>query len=145
MCIIGLDREEDVNKYYSIYINWSVGGELGDCFSSFTDGMFGQFSGKEEFHGSLYFSEREGSLFVVSDKLWGFDSDSIEDVIDERVHDAHGFFGDTGFGVDLFQDLVDVDGEGFYSSFVSFFGRGFYFGWYFAYGLFLGWHFVYFI
>jgi hypothetical protein len=28
---------------------------------------------------------------------------------------------------------------------VSFFGRGFYFGWYFAYGLFLGWHFVYFI
>ena len=46
-------------------------------------------------------------------KTGGFGSDTLKDVVDERVHDAHGLGGDTGVGVHLLEDLVDVDGIGF--------------------------------
>ena len=36
--------------------------------------------------------------------------------MDERVHDVHGLLGDSDVGVDLLEDLVDVDGEGLNSS-----------------------------
>ena len=42
-------------------------------------------------------------------KTGSLSSDALEDVVDKRVHDAHGLGGYTGVGVDLFQDLVDVD------------------------------------
>ena len=41
-----------------------------------------------------------------------FSSNTLKDVIDERVHDAHGLGGDTGVGVHLFEDPVDIDGIG---------------------------------
>ena len=43
----------------------------------------------------------------------GFGGDSLEYVVDERIHDAHGLAGNTGIRVHLFQDFVDVDGVGF--------------------------------
>ena len=46
-------------------------------------------------------------------KTGSFSSDTFEDIVDEGVHDAHGLGGDTSVGVDLFQDLVDVDSIGF--------------------------------
>ena len=52
-------------------------------------------------------------LLVVSDKLGGLKGDLLEDVIDERVHNAHGFLGDSSVGVDLLEDSVDIDGESF--------------------------------
>ena len=55
-------------------------------------------------------------LLVVSDKLGGLEGDLLEDVADEGVHDLHGSLGDTSLGVDLLEDSVDVDGEGFGSS-----------------------------
>jgi hypothetical protein len=36
--------------------------------------------------------------------------------MNERVHDVHGFLGDTNVGVYLLEDFVDVDGEGLDSS-----------------------------
>ena len=36
--------------------------------------------------------------------------------MDEGVHDVHGLLGDADVGVDLLEDLVDVDGEGLNSS-----------------------------
>merc|ERR1712210_295053 len=45
-------------------------------------------------------------------ELAGLGGDALEQVVDERVHDAHGLGGDTGVGVHLLQDLVDVDGIG---------------------------------
>jgi hypothetical protein len=104
--------------------------------------VFGQFSGKEEFHGSLNFSERKGSLLIVSNQLRRLNSDSIENVIDERIHDAHGFLRDSSLRVHLLQHLIDVNGESLYSPLVSL-GGGFFHG--FGYGLLLGWHFYYFI
>jgi len=54
-------------------------------------------------------------LLVVSDELGGFKGNSLEDIIDERVHDSHGSLADTGVVVDLLEDFVDVDREGLVS------------------------------
>ena len=45
-------------------------------------------------------------------QLGGFIGDSLEDVVDKRVHDAHGLAGDSGVWVYLLEDLLDVDGIG---------------------------------
>ena len=52
--------------------------------------MLGEFSGEEEAYGGLDLSGGEGVLLVVSDELGGFSGNLLEDVVDERVHDAHG-------------------------------------------------------
>ena len=44
-----------------------------------------------------------------------FGGNSFEDIVDETVHDGHGLRRDTGVWVDLFEDFVDVDGEGLLS------------------------------
>ena len=115
--------------------------EFGDCLGSFSDGVFGKFSGEYQFNGRLDFTGAEGVFLVVSDQLGGFQGNSVEGVVNERVHDGHGLLGDSGFGVNLFEYFVDVDSEGFNSSSVSFvdflLGDGFGDG-----GGFFGWHFI---
>ena len=71
--------------------------------------MLGELTGQQETDSSLDFSAGDGALLVVVSKTRGLGSDALEDVIDERVHDAHGLAGDSSVGVDLLQDLVDVD------------------------------------
>lgn len=71
--------------------------------------MLGEFSWEEESDGGLDLSGGESVLLVVSYELGGFQSDLLEDVVDEGVHDAHGLLGDSGFWVDLLQHSVDVD------------------------------------
>ena len=78
--------------------------------------MSGQLSGKDELDSGLDLSGGEGSLLVESDESGSLVGSSVEDVIDEGVHDVHGLLGDSDVGVDLFEDLVDVDGEGLDSS-----------------------------
>ena len=70
--------------------------------------MLGKFSGQHKTDSGLDFAAAQGSLLVVSGKLSGFSSNALEDIVDEGVHDAHSLLGDTGVGVDLLQDLVDV-------------------------------------
>ena len=48
-------------------------------------------------------------------KAGSFGGDALEDVVDERVHDAHGFAGDASVWVNLLQHLVDVDSIAFLS------------------------------
>ena len=74
--------------------------------------MFGQFTGEEEPDGSLDLPGGDGGPLVVVGQAGSFSSDTLKDIVDEGVHDAHGLGGDTSVGVDLFQDLVDVDGVG---------------------------------
>ena len=45
----------------------------------------------------------------ISKSVWPF-LNTLEDIVDERIHDAHSLAGDTSVGMDLLQDLVDVDG-----------------------------------
>ena len=75
--------------------------------------MLGQFTGKEEPDSSLDLPGGDGGSLVVVSKTAGFSSNALKDVIDKRVHDAHGLRGDTSVGVHLLQHLVDVDSVGF--------------------------------
>ena len=92
------------------------GAELGDGLGALSDGVLGELTGKEESDGSLDLSGGESVLLVVADEAGRLGGDLLEDVVDERVHDAHGSLGDAGLGVDLLEDAVDVDGEGLGSS-----------------------------
>ena len=74
--------------------------------------MFGQLSRQEEPDSSLDLPRGDGGALVVVSELASLSSNTLEQVVDERVHDAHGLGGDTGVGVHLLQDLVDVDGVG---------------------------------
>lgn len=82
--------------------------------------MLGELTGEEETDGSLDFAGRQSVLLVVADEAGGLVGDLLEDVVDEGVHDGHGFLGDSGISMDLFQNFVDVDREGFVSGLSSF-------------------------
>ena len=87
-------------------------GVLGDSLGSLRDGVLGQLSGQEETDSSLDFSGGDGGPLVVVGKTAGLSSNALKDVIDKGVHDAHGLGADTGVGVHLLEDLVDVDSVG---------------------------------
>ena len=74
--------------------------------------MLGELSWEEESNGGLDLSGGESVLLVVSDELGRLRSDLLEDVVDEGVHDGHGFLGDSSLWVNLLENSVDVDGEG---------------------------------
>ena len=86
------------------------GGVLGDGLGSFGDGVLGQFSGEKESDSGLDLSGGDGGLLVVLGESGGLVGDALEDVGHERVHDGHGLGGDSGVGVDLLEDFVDVNG-----------------------------------
>lgn len=73
--------------------------------------MFGQFSGQEQANRRLDLSAGDGGTLVVVRKSGGLSSYSLEDVVDEAVHDGHGLAGDASVGMYLLQNFVDVDRE----------------------------------
>ena len=83
---------------------------LGDGLGALRDGVLGELSGEEEADGSLDLAAGDGGLLVVLGKLGCLSSNALEDVVDERVHDAHGLGGDAGVGVNLLEHLEDVHG-----------------------------------
>ena len=85
-------------------------GVLGDGLGALRHGVLGQLTGEEETDGGLNLPAGDGRVTVVVGQTRGLDDDSLEDVVHERVHDGHGLAGDASVGVDLLQDLVDVDG-----------------------------------
>ena len=93
-------------------VNLLGAGVLGDSLGAFRDSVFGQFTGEEEPDGSLDLPGGDGGPLVVVGQAGSFSSDTLKDIVDEGVHDAHGLGGDTSVGVDLLQHLVDVDGIG---------------------------------
>ena len=99
-------------------------GVFGDGLGTFRDGMFGQFTGQQKPDGGLDLPGGDGGSLVVVSKTGSFSSDTFEDIVDEGVHDAHGLGGDSSVGMDLFQDLVDVDGIRFLTLLVAFLAAG---------------------
>ena len=85
-------------------------GVLSDGLGSLRDGVLGQLSGQDQTDGGLDFPAGDGGTLVVVGKTGSFTGNTLEDVVDERVHDAHSLAGDTSVGVDLLEHLVDVDG-----------------------------------
>lgn len=86
--------------------------------------MLGQLSGKEKPDSRLDLPGSDGRPLVVMGETGGLSGDSLEDVVDERVHDAHGLGRDSGVRVDLLQHLVDVDGVRFLSLLLLFLVSG---------------------
>ena len=86
--------------------------------------MLGQLSGEEKPDSRLDLPGSDGRPLVVVGETGGLSGDSFEDVVDERVHDAHGLGRDSGVRVDLLQHLVDVDGVRFLSLLLLFLVSG---------------------
>ena len=91
-------------------MNLLGGSVLGDGLGALRHGVLGELSGEEEPDSGLDLPGGDGGPLVVVGKTAGLGGDALEDVVDKGVHDAHGLGGDTGVGVNLLQDLVDVDG-----------------------------------
>jgi len=85
-------------------------GVLGDSLGSLRDSMLSKLTWKEKPDCSLDFPGGNGGPLVVVGEFTGLSSNTFKQVIDERVHDAHGLGGDTSIRVHLLEDLVDVDG-----------------------------------
>ena len=85
-------------------------GVLGDSLCPLRHGVLGQLTGQQQADGGLDLPGGDGGALVVVSQTGGLTGDALKDVAHKRVHDAHGFGGDTSVGVDLFQDLVHVDG-----------------------------------
>ena len=73
-----------------VFFDLLGGGVFGYSLGSFRDGVFGQFSGKEETDSSLDFPGGDGGPLIVVSKTAGLCSDSLKQIVDEGVHDAHG-------------------------------------------------------
>ena len=52
--------------------------------------MLGQFTGQQESDGGLDLTAGDGGLLVVVGQAGSLSGDSLEDVVDEAVHDGHG-------------------------------------------------------
>ena len=87
-------------------------GVLGDGLGALRHGVLGELTGEEEPDSSLDLPGGDGGPLVVVGQAGGLGGDPLKDVVDKGVHDGHGLGGDTSVGVDLLQDLVDVDGIG---------------------------------
>lgn len=74
--------------------------------------MVGKVTWKDELNGGLDVRGGKGDLLLVSGELGGFDGDSLEDIVNERVHDGHTLLGDSDVSVDVLKNSVDVDRVG---------------------------------
>ena len=63
--------------------------------------MFGQFSGEEEPDGGLDLPGSDGGPLVVVGQFGSLGSDTLEEIVDEGVHDTHRLGGNTGIRMDL--------------------------------------------
>ena len=70
--------------------------------------MLGKLTWKGKSDSGLNLAGRKSLLLVVSGKFTGLSAYTLEDVVDERVHDRHTSLGDSGLGVNLLQHTVDV-------------------------------------
>ena len=80
--------------------------------------MLGELTREQQSASSLDLPGGDGGLLVDFGKAGSFAADPIKDVAHEGVHDGHGFRGDALVGVDLLEDLVDVDTKRLLSSLV---------------------------
>ena len=88
-------------------------GVLGEGLGALAGSVFSQLTRQKETNSCLDLPRGDGGFLVVVSQAGSLASDTLEDIVDEGVHDAHGLAGDTSVGMDLLHDLVDVDGVAF--------------------------------
>ena len=62
-------------------------GVLGDCLGTLTDGVLGKLTRQKKSHSGLDFAASDGGFFVVQCQSGSFGGDSLENVVNEAVHD----------------------------------------------------------
>lgn len=85
-------------------------GVLRDGLGALGHGVLGQLPGQQQADSGLDLPRRDGRPLVVVGQAGRLAGDALEDIVNKRVHDAHRLGGDAGVGVDLLQNLVDIDG-----------------------------------
>jgi hypothetical protein len=83
--------------------------ELGHSLGAFRDGMLGKLARKDKTDRSLNLARSNCGLLVVACQAGCLSRNLLEQVVDERVHDGHSPAADSCVGMNLLQDLVDVD------------------------------------
>lgn len=71
--------------------------------------MLCELAGQNEPDRGLDLPRRDGRLLVVPSQAGGLSGNLLENVIDERVHNGHCLTADSGVGMHLLEDLVDVN------------------------------------
>ena len=82
--------------------------------------MFGEFSREQESDRRLDFARRDRPPLVLVSKTRCLASDSFEDVVDERVHDAHCLGRHSNIRMNLLKYSVDVYTIGLLPGLLSF-------------------------
>ena len=78
-------------KSHSLKAVYLLGGcVLGDSLGTFADSVLGKLTGQQKSDCGLDLPRCDGRSFVVVSKSAGLGADSLEDIVDERVHDRHG-------------------------------------------------------
>ena len=107
-------RNRVLGNKIQLVSKYLLGGSVfGDGLGALRHSVLGQFTGQEKTDSSLDLPGGDGGTLVVVGQTAGFGGNALEDVVDEGVHDGHGLGGDTSVGVNLLQDLVDVDAVAF--------------------------------
>ena len=83
-------------------------GVLGDGLGALADSVFSQLTRQKETNSCLDLPRGDCGFLVVVSQAGSLARDTLEDIVDKGVHDAHGLAGDTSVGMDLLHDLVDV-------------------------------------
>ncbi|RID54270.1 hypothetical protein BRARA_G01604 [Brassica rapa] len=83
--------------------------EFGNSLRPFGNGVLRELSRQHKPNRRLDLPRRNRRLLVVPSELRRFLGEFLEDVVDETVHDPHRFSGDSDVGMNLLQDLEDVD------------------------------------
>ena len=74
-----------------IMVNDLLGaGVLGDGLGALRDGVLGELTGEEEPDRGLDLARGDGGPLVVVSQLGGLSSNPLKQIVDKRVHDAHG-------------------------------------------------------
>ena len=89
-------------------------GVLRYCLGSLAHCMFCQFTRKKQTDWSLYFSGRNGLCLVVLTQSGSFTCNSLEQIVNEGVHNGHSLCGNTNVRMDLLENTVDVSSVGFF-------------------------------
>ena len=82
---------------------------LGHSFRPFADCVFAQLAGQVKTNGCLDLAASDRMFLVVVSQTRRLGGDTLEDVVHKRVHDTHRLAGDASVGMDLLQNLVNVD------------------------------------
>ena len=89
-------------KMHAIHLQPSFGaGVLGDGLGALGHSVFRQLPGQQQPHRSLHLSAGDGGALVVLSQPGRFCGNSLEQVVHERVHDAHGSTGNPRIRMDL--------------------------------------------